>query len=608
MKKFSQTKKMITYNLWTLVGFESAFKILSFFIFTPMFFKIFNLIMKVTGYNYLTFENLFFFLRNPFTIFLLIMLILLLLIYTMFDITTIIIILDASYHEQKIKILDAIFLSLKKCLRLFNPKNIMLSFLVLFLIPLLNIGVASNFITTIKIPEYILEFIIKNKLYLIGFILAFIGLMMLFFRWIYALHYFVLEEMNFKEAREKSVFLSKEKRGKDMITLLIMQLIITIVYFFFILVGISVILFFNKIFGSIILLKSIITTIIWVFIAFSFLIFTVLTTPTSYAVLSALYYLHKRESKESIKLLPLEFEKKEEKKKSVIKRIIYFLIFLAMIGATIFTYGVYNGKYNLNIEHTRTGEVTAHRGASKESPENTMSAFIKAKELGADYIELDVGQTKDNYLIIMHDTNLKRTTGLDKKVWELTYEEIRELDAGYFFDSTYEGEKIPTLEEVLIFAKDNNIKLNIELKPTGHENNFERSVVDLILKYNLTEDSVVTSSHYEVLENIKNYNSNIKTGYVKSLLYGDVSSFTAADIFSIEATSITKSLVNQIHAEGKQIYAWTLNTKENIEKAIDLRVDNIITDDVTLAKETIYKSKTSNLINDFVKWIEETFR
>ena len=66
--------------------------------------------------------------------------------------------------------------------------------------------------------------------------------------------------------------------------------------------------------------------------------------------------------------------------------------------------------------------------------------------------------------------------------------------------------------------------------------------------------------------------------------------------------------MNQIHAEGRQIYAWTVNTKENIEKAIDLRVDNIITDDVTLAKETIYKKKTSNLINDFVKWIEETFR
>ena len=59
MKKLSEAKKMITYNLWTLVGFESAFKILSFFIFTPLFFKVFNFIMKVTGYKYLTFENLF---------------------------------------------------------------------------------------------------------------------------------------------------------------------------------------------------------------------------------------------------------------------------------------------------------------------------------------------------------------------------------------------------------------------------------------------------------------------------------------------------------------------------------------------------------------------
>ena len=93
-----------------------------------------------------------------------------------------------------------------------------------------------------------------------------------------------------------------------------------------------------------------------------------------------------------------------------------------------------------------------------------------------------------------------------------------------------------------------------------------------------------------------------------TLAYGNMEEFVNADAFSIEATSITKSLVTEIHKEGKEIYAWTLNTKENIEKMIELRVDNIITDNVTLAKDTIFESNTSNLINEFIRFVEEICR
>ena len=91
-----------------------------------------------------------------------------------------------------------------------------------------------------------------------------------------------------------------------------------------------------------------------------------------------------------------------------------------------------------------------------------MRAFEGAREMGADWIELDVQQSRDGQIIVMHDTNFRRTAGVDANTWELTYEEILELDVGSFFDAAYAGEKVPLLSEAAQFAKENGIKLNKE--------------------------------------------------------------------------------------------------------------------------------------------------
>ncbi len=607
MEKIKKVINMIRYNIWTLVGFESVFKIISFFIFTPLFFHIFDFIMNVTGYRYLTMENVFSFLLNPFTFFMLLVLIFLMTIYTMFDITTIIIILDGSYQKKKIKIIDAIRISLNKCKKYFHYQNIPLAFLVLFLIPFLNMGLAPNFITTIKIPEFITEFIIQDQLLFPMLIVLLILLTILLLRWIYSLHYFVLEDLSFKEARRKSAVLGKKNHIRDLVAIFLVQFALTISYFLFVILGIIIIIGLDKLLGSILIIKSITTTVIWVFIAISFILVTVLSTPISYASISVLYYIRKYKKGEDSKNISFHISSSNKVKNLKLKKLVYLFYLIAIVFGTIFTYGIYKGSYNLNIEHVRTQEVTAHRGASRDYPENTMIAFTKAKELGADWIELDVQQTKDGRIIVMHDTNFKRTTGVNKHTWELTYDEIEKLDAGSFKDKSFKGEKIPLLEEVIEFAKDNNMKLNIELKPTGHETDFEKTVIDIINSYSFKKDCVITSQVYDVLENVKEYDDTIETVYVMSFAYGDITKLQAADHFSVEATSVTSTLVNRVHKEGKELYVWTVNTEENMLKMIDLRVDNIITDDIKLAKDTIYSSKTSNLINEYVNFIDKIF-
>ena len=417
------------------------------------------------------------------------------------------------------------------------------------------------------------------------------------------MHYFVLEDCDFKEARKKSINLSKKNKIKDFLKIILTEIGVVLFYLVFIFISIVLIILLYKWLGS---YSSLSITLIWLFIAFSFAILVIMVTPISYGVISLLYYKHKNDIKEEIPKLVVS-KRVPNKSNKWFKVFVGTVIVLTVFCGTILTVNVLNGNYDLKIENVKIMEVTAHRGASVKYPENTMAAFKGAKELSADWIELDVQQTKDRELIILHDTNLKRTTGLNKNTWDATLEEVRSLDAGSFFSEEFKGEVIPTLEEVLIFAKNNNIKLNIELKPTGHEVDFEKSVVDLIKKYNLEESSVITSQVYEVLENIKNYAKDVKTVYVMSLAYGDILELDCADNFSIEASSINKPLVKKIHNAGKEVYAWTVNTNESINEMINLNVDNIITDNITLAKNLVYESKTSNLVLEYIKLINNLF-
>lgn len=123
----------------------------------------------------------------------------------------------------------------------------------------------------------------------------------------------------------------------------------------------------------------------------------------------------------------------------------------------------------------------AHRGSSYEAPENTMLAFKNAVKATADYIELDVHETKDGEIVVIHDDNLKRTTGVNKKVYNMTYDEIKDLDAGSYFGDEEEFKKcrIPTLEEVMSYTK-GKIKLNIEIKLSAYEPDLVEGVAALI--------------------------------------------------------------------------------------------------------------------------------
>lgn len=604
----NKVKDMIFYNLKELIIFQLVFKVTSFLIFMPLFLNLFNIIMKVTGYNYLTLENIIGFIINPLVIILLIMLILFMMMFNFFDLSTIIVLLDASYQKKAVDIKEALGISLKKSLQVFKINNLPLAFMLLFLIPFLNIGIASGFVSSISVPEFIMDYINNNILFKIIFWLIFSGLLIILLRWLYAIHYYVLENNNFRQVRAKSIKLNTKNRLLDLIKMIVVQLIIFLLYIIFLFLGIAIIYLIYLSLKKIVVVSSIFITIIGIFLGLSLVIVALLSTPISYACMSALFYQNKIKSGEKIK--HIQFNKIKKITISTVRwrRFKTSLVLCSILTGSVFTYGLVTGRYNFNIEYIKKQEITAHRGSSIKYPENTMLAFVGALNEQANWIELDVQETKDDVLVVSHDNNLKRTTGKDIKITDMNYDEIKEIDVGSYLNSNYPISYIPRLEDVIKWASSNNMKVNIELKPNGMENDLEEKVIALIKKYNFEDNCVVASGKYEVLEKVKEIDDDIKTAYVMSFFYGDIIKLDKVDVFSIEASSINNELVKKIHNNGKEIYAWTVNNSDSINKMLELNVDNIITDDVELAYRLLFKSRSSNLVFVYIKYVEKVFR
>ena len=263
-------------------------------------------------------------------------------------------------------------------------------------------------------------------------------------------------------------------------------------------------------------------------------------------------------------------------------------------------------RWILNTDYG-TPMIMAHRGFSAAAPENTMPAFQKCIDEGFSAAELDVQMLKDGTIIVMHDDNLKRTTGVDKNVWEVTYDEIKDLDNGRFFDESFAGTEIPTLDEVIKLAGSGKDKLylNIEIKRNGHDEGITQKVVDIIVANDYIANCDVTSQDYKTLEEIREINPSVLTAYTSAIGIGDIESLDAADIISIQETFATYENVERIHRAGKHVFVWTVNEKDTMERLVSLNVDAILTNDPGLCK-TVIDEHGSNAMN-MIRRIESAF-
>lgn len=223
--------------------------------------------------------------------------------------------------------------------------------------------------------------------------------------------------------------------------------------------------------------------------------------------------------------------------------------------------------------------VTAHRGASDIAPENTLIAVKKAIDLGADYVEIDVWQTQDDKIILMHDKTPRRTTNAKgkKEIWDYSLEELKKLDAGSWFGKEFKNEPVPTLLEVILVIK-GKIKLNIELKISDEEPGMVQKIVDIIRTEGLEKDCMVTSFDRRSVEEVKNIAPEIKAGVVFEKGYSVDVYDGNWEVLSCSRKVVDKELVERAKKNNKEIHVWTVNNVKEMKRLINLGIDGIITD------------------------------
>ena len=233
------------------------------------------------------------------------------------------------------------------------------------------------------------------------------------------------------------------------------------------------------------------------------------------------------------------------------------------------------------MDNAKTVWIVAHRGASGEAPENTMAAFRRALELGATFIETDLQLTRDARVIAIHDSTLDRTTNGKGPVNSKTRAEIRTLDAGFWFGSgSFAGERVPTIEEILKFAKEHDVIFYLEIK-SGSSWGVEHAVVAALQEHSEAARSVILSFDPAILESVNRLNKAMMTGYLCEHPSSDLverAVRVGARQLAPRGDLVTPDLVHSAHHAGLQVLAWTINEPEHMHLLIAAGVDGIITD------------------------------
>jgi len=223
-------------------------------------------------------------------------------------------------------------------------------------------------------------------------------------------------------------------------------------------------------------------------------------------------------------------------------------------------------------------EIIAHRGASRECPENTMAAFERARELGADAIELDVHLTADGQLVVHHDAvphEAPTPTLQGRPIRSLTLVELRDFHV--------RGEPIPTLEEVMQRVGD-DLYLYCELKGAG------TAIAAAALLTNPKWRTAVHSFDHRMIAESRRVSPTLTRGVLQASYpvtpVAAMVSANARDLWQI-ADLIDEPLVAAAHNRGGRVIAWTVDGQAEMERLAALRVDGICTNDVTLAKQVL---------------------
>ena len=235
-------------------------------------------------------------------------------------------------------------------------------------------------------------------------------------------------------------------------------------------------------------------------------------------------------------------------------------------------------------------KIIAHRGVNRYAPQNTLPAFERAAQLGADGFETDIHLTKDGIPVICHNYTINETSNGIGSIAAYTLEDLRKLDFGSYYHPKFSGTKIPTLDEFLELVKQYDIEvMNIELKgPKDKKTDVVPVIIDTVRAHKLSDRLLLSGFDTYLLKAAKDYDNDVRTAYLYGMPHCDnyanmlfpVAHAKRIGAYALHPMScfVNKAYVKAAHKEGVKVNVWTVNPEDRISYMIDCGVDGIITD------------------------------
>ena len=523
--------------------------------------RIFQLALTLAGEEHLDKNNILHILTNPYSFVILNLLVLIVAFFMFIEFSILTFTIYGQLTEKQYSFRSILDNAWNKTKNLAGFQTLFFIFYFLITIPTINLGVKSVLAKNLFIPKFISSEIMKTNSGLIVWGLIMIVFAYLNLRLIFTLPLTAVGDENILDSIKRSWELTKTGKRKLVLTILLFEIIYLLIAAVLTGVITYICIYFDND-GN----NPIIQTLFFSSISGIIFFLGVISKVTVITSLITVLIDHNEISEKLVNNL------NENKKKS--RLVVTLTTVIIVVAVLVNGFNMYGNGVNKNIE------TIAHRGYVAKGVENSIEALEGAAEIGADYVEFDIILTKDNKFVVMHDYNLKRLAGVNKRVQDMNFDEV----VGLTIKQGDYTSKIPSLEEFINKAKELNMKLVIELKPHGAEpSNYIDILIGEIKRLKL-ENYKFMSLNSKVMEELETKVPNLETGYVIPLQFGNFH-HSNVDFFVIEDFSYRDRLVEQARKENKQVFVWTINNPALITKYLQSPADGIITDEPELVKE-----------------------
>lgn len=590
-----ETYQIMRLNFKNLILFELVYRAVTGTIFYQLVNMGLKFSLKMSGYSYLTLGNAVRFLLKPWSLLVLLGLTVMGLLLILTEIGGLITVYSGAAYSLCLPFGEIFLGSFRKLVDEVKHRNFRLFGIGLVNYVLVNLYYLYRMLSHVKPLNFVIKELWASRLARLGVVLVLIVLAALIVPSVFSFHGCMIEQKSYRDSRNRSQDLLKGRMLSTLIRQVVYQIVMAgafiLTYLGWMVVIAVGVAFLARQEMKLALLLQIADHMEWVFL----FVAEIMAMTVHMALVTVEYYQYRSLKKHPGQGWDFFYTKGPLFNR---KSVWTLLITLGIVGGLCLIETIYNGNSIDKSLTVQTG-ITAHRGGSAIAPENTMAAIEAAVEQMADRAEIDVQETADGIAVLFHDSTLKRQTGLNQKISDLTLEELQRLDMGSWFSADFAGEKIPTLEQVMEYAK-GKIDLNIEIKDLGKDSCLPDKVLELVVENEMQDQCIITSTNRNYLKRIKTINPDIKTGYIIAAAYGDYYSDEFVDVISIRSSFVTGRMVDAAHEAGKVVHAWTVNERAEMERLNTLGVDDVITDYPVTAREVLYQKESTQGLAEYL--------